>query len=399
MGIKVYGDHSGEYPLILAYWNVEEDGTYKGKLELSGTNEIFDIIYPLPLIQKSETYSESKIFLFKNKFGNKEDQHYSIILDENRIGKIFPIKVFSNPGQLPEPGEDPFLYRFLHIAFYHLLDGTHIPERKMSYQQLSGLGSTLSIEHLYDEETVVLLYHNPKDKKFEFDIYSLLAPLLKLGYVPITEPRDFADIEQINATADKSPLYNLLPGDNLNFKTPKNELWRQIYIQQVLTSFVKYPTPPLIKFILLYQVIELLIDKIAVEDFLENNPFDASMSVKMINTKSAASFRDILENVSAIQTRLNSISKKENARINVLFDGRSKLKISDYPLLTDQCTRIIGNLGIETVSDHIYQLRNKVVHAYHKLAVEVPNIDDLLSQFNLSFELLIADILIKFEDK
>jgi len=397
MSLQAINNSGINIPLSLKTWAIEK-GSATGLLYDSINDNSFAINYPLTLVQDKEEYSNYQIFLLKNKFGTKDDHYFVLNIDGKRKGIFFPIKVFSDPSNLPLPADDKFLYRFLHIAFYHLLSGTTVASNVIDYTLLTE-DPALQIESFYDDETVVLLYFNELNPLDLFDIKKFYPSLLKLGYVPILSASDFAEIEMLNVSSNKSPLYSYTPQSNINLTAVKSTIIDEQYIIQVFETLTKYRLTPLLRFIILYQVIELLINKIAVEYYKNNNPFSAQLSAMMINTHSAPTFRDILEKITHIQSEIaKSVSiKKEESRINILFGEKCKFDIADYLELQATAKMMLGTLDCKTLTDYIYQLRNRITHNYHNLSITYTNLNDLLFDFNLEFEKFIADIIINYE--
>ncbi len=248
---NIHGDISF---LPISNW-VAKDGIISTSINNSETGN-FTINYPLPIVQDTEDYSTCKIYLFKNRFQSKEDHCYNVSIEKKRKGVIFPIKIYSNPSVLPSPtssNEAAFLYRFLHIAFYHLLDCKSLPSKAISYENLSS--PDLRIEDFYDAETVILLYHD--DNSSSLDIKRFYPSLLKTGYVPILSELDFKEIEMIIQDPNRHPLYSQSILNTLDVEEVKNNIIEEKFIEQIFSSVLKYPLTPLSRFILLYQVVEL----------------------------------------------------------------------------------------------------------------------------------------------
>lgn len=399
MALVLTDNSKAHFEIALKNW--DSSATGEGTL-INDAGDIFIIKYPLPIIEHREDFSSCKIFLFKNRFGSKEDSCFNIEIDNKRKGIIFPISIFSNSDILPSVGEtkdSDFFYRFLHISFYHLLNGELVFNKKNEVNNLFDTNS-LKIEDFYDDETVVLLYHDTKDKLAAFDPQMYYPQLFKLGYAPIIKDADFSEIEILNIALNDTLLYSYSLFDSVKLKNIGNGLTQEKYISQLFESTLKAAIPPLSRFILLYQVIELLIDKIAIEYFKNKAPFNSKMSALMINTMSATSFRSVMDNLTLINKDINaSIDiKKEDSRINKLFNEKCKLEISDFPKLESLSKRLLPEKNCETLTDYIYALRNKIVHDYHNLSGQFTDIDRMLRDLNIEFEKLIIEVIIKYEN-
>src|SRR5690606_34679196 len=118
------------------------------------------------------------------------------------------------------------------------------------------------ITDFFDEETVVFLYHDGSNT-FPDDLVKYYPSLFKYGYVPLHTEKEFSEIEMIQLPYHDQPLYNNNIFDTLKLRECNSAIIKERFIDQIFSSTLKYSFTPLSRFILLYQVIELLIDRIA----------------------------------------------------------------------------------------------------------------------------------------
>lgn len=398
MSLKLIGNNGDISDITLNDWKVNKSNA-NGTLSNIDIGDL-TINYPLPIISKSENYDSCKVFLFKNKFKSKEDHGFQITIDDSRKGVIFPIKIYSNKSVLPAPGaskDSDFLLRFLHIGFYHLLKAHEIISNPIKFDDISKI-TNLKIEDFYDDETVVYLYH--EDNLADLKIFRYYPSFLKFGYVPIIKATDYNEIEVINIKTSKHPLYTFGLLDVLEIKNPNSNLVDEKYINQLFTSILKNKLNSTARFLLLYQVIELLIDKIALEHFLSKHPYDLDTYYMIFETRTAKSYRDVYDNINEIQKKVQKTIdpiKEEFKRINKLINEKAKLEINDYVRFVEISKKIIGNRSCSTLPDYIYQLRNKIIHDFHNLSNSHDNIDDLLGEANIEFEKIISDVIINYQ--
>lgn len=392
-----YSDNRGENSSLNTNWKIENNKASVVLTESkSNVHSIID--YPFPLSQDQEEYSASRIFLFKNRFYSREDHCYNITLGDERCGVIFPIKIFDNASQLPSPETDKstlFLYRFFHIAFYHLFNDETLPSSSIDFEKL--FSKELYVTDFYDEETVVFLLHDPK--KIIPNIKNIYPSLFKYGYVPILSTLDFNEVLMINIEPKNHPFYNRNFLDSISVKS--STIISENFIEQIFSSILKFHLNPLSKFILLYQVIELLIDRIAYEHYQINTLSISSISISLDEVNKAQSFRRINSKLKVVQKKLEtSIEniKTEEKRINILINERCKLQLIDYNIFTSYAQNAIGNtVHCTTLPEFIYQLRNKIVHDYHNLSSEHNDIEEVMINLNLEFEKIISDIIINYK--
>ena len=112
-------------PLPLTGWTNDGVNTI-GILHDDKNDNFYIVTYPLPIVQPSEDYANYQIFLLKNRFGSRDDDIFELNINNKRKGVIFPLKNYLDQSNLPLPTEDAFLYRFLYIAFYHLLEAIRV---------------------------------------------------------------------------------------------------------------------------------------------------------------------------------------------------------------------------------------------------------------------------------
>jgi hypothetical protein len=392
-----YSDSRGENSSLNTKWKIESSKAYIVLTESqSNVQSILD--YPFPLSQDQEEYSASRIFLFKNRFYSREDHCYNVTLGDERCGVIFPIKIFDNTSQLPPPETDKstqFLYRFFHIAFYHLFNDETLPSTSIDFEKL--VSNELRVTDFYDEETVVFLLHDPK--KIIPNIKTIYPSLFKYGYVPVLSTLDFSEVLMINLEPKNHPFYDCNFLDSISVKS--STIIRENFIDQIFSSILKFHLNPLSKFILLYQVVELLIDRIAYEHYQTNILSISSVAISLDEVNKAQSFRRINSKLKVVQKKLEtSIEsiKTEEKRINILINERCKLQLIDYNVFTSLAQNAIGNtVHCNTLPEFIYQLRNKIVHDYHHLTSEHNDIEEVMINLNLEFEKVISDVIINYK--
>ncbi|SCW44540.1 hypothetical protein [Mucilaginibacter sp. NFR10] len=381
------------YPLVVNAWTAS-GGKLSANLYESVNNGNYPIDYPLPIVNEVEAFADYQIFIFKNRFGSKEDQYFRIQVDDKRSGIIFPIKVYSDSSNLPTVVDDEFLYRFLYIAFYNLLHEVNVISNNVDLDELNNLDRGLKIEDFYDDETVVLIYFNPG---VHFDVVQVLPSLFKYGYVSISKKSDYRNIEILVLPVSDTPFAAFATSSWLKLYNVKSNLMAEPFVRQLFESTLKLALTPLVRFILLYQIVELLINRVGLEYYTNRNPNDADLATLLTANVSLTIFRDLLTNVDVIKNKMNdAVLKSEEARMRELFDNRCGLTKSDHPNIEVTAIGLISTLTGTSITDFLYPIRNKIVHSYHHLSTTHPNIDNLLAVYNRQFEFLMADTVTAF---
>lgn len=358
-------------------------------------SEEFQLNYPLPIVQETETFSDYQTFLFKNRHGSREDQYFPLEINGQRRAVVFPIKIFKDPSNLPSPADDPFAYRFLYIAFQHLVTGVSGENKQVNVDVLRQ-SAPLNIEDFYDEETVVFIYFDHTGVSPTIDIEKLYPSLFLNGYVPLLRTEDYNEIERLSVPIAQTPLYNKTFGETLKLDGA-GSLMAEPFINQMMGSILKRNQPALIRFVLLYQVIEYLINKLAVEHYFSNEPDQTIIAALLGSNAPPISFKEIGENMKVINGMLDkSIAGSEKDRINQLLATKCKLELSHLPSIVPVTVALIPGFSGTTIRDYLYQVRNKIVHSYHTLMAMHPNLEELIEDFNVVFEQLIANVAIKY---
>ncbi|MCP4352637.1 MAG: hypothetical protein GY795_44845 [Desulfobacterales bacterium] len=223
-----------------------------------------------------------------------------------------------------------------------------------------------SLVEIYDENTILCILSNEKlDSDFNFDHY--LPDLFKYGYY----------IKNIKISNSK-PLSHHFSQIRFTLKKIVSHLKDEIYVKELFSEMI-YEQHPLVKFHLLYQVVELLMEKI-----LHN---ELELLITRLKEKKIYT-RDFQEKLGSFMT--------EEKRINKLFNEYEQgLDIED---LQDQCDLLLRTFGKEEQAGtdfpkSLYALRNFIVHEYRNIPnSEIANINEM----NALFELLVVDMLINF---
>lgn len=128
----------------------------------------------------------------------------------------------------------------------------------------------------------------------------------------------------------------------------------------------------LLKFHLLYQVVELFIERIYLQKVLELVK-DSKLSTKGPHE---------------IKEELTGISNEKN-RLNILFSGLGPCRE-----LKEVCQKFQNNSVDTGTAEILYKIRNELIHNYRKIT---PPQKEILNEINNTFEAVVLDMLIKFK--
>lgn len=383
-------------------------------LEDLGTTQIE---YHLPIVDAHfEEIENYDIFLFKNRFGNFERDIFQICIKGDSIGWMLPLSIYDSQfdfGSEILSSSNHKTYRFFlkmvaYPAFHKLLLAENTPSKIPTIQDTSNLN--LNLLDFYDKDTNVLIISKKRlhDLSIDFDLDLYLPSFYKYGYVKLDAPEDFEDID-FNPSNRNAYLKDLKTFDKINISPISKDLVTEKYVIELFKNVLKRKLHPLVRFHFLYQVIELLINKIGVENYKkklqDGDKVDANFIVSYLrnfNNLMSGNFQsvnDIKEASLAIGKTydyLNSVPNEED-RIKILFDNSSIIDINYKELLG--YSKAITNMNEDILHKNIYKVRNALVHSYHDLYKKDTEIDVRIQNVNMRFEDIIVDILVQFISK
>lgn len=365
-----------------------------------------------------KSYQNYSIHLFKKRTGVADKDFFQVCYQENSkcFAFLFPIKIFSELGKLDfiqnvlevsnvsdleqkisawssstdsKEKTKAFIYKHtLYTAFRLLLEHSFCKETK-----ISDSSEDCEITNFFDEETYILLSLNSQISKFSIKIEDLFANLYASSFMPVLNSKDFNSIHIENTPTPSST--NTFSKITLNPISPA--IAREVYIQELFENILKTKLHALVRFHLLYQVIEFLMNDIGMKDY---NTKIAATNVELsgfIGTFSTNVYHDAKEKSKDIKNTFPK-EKSEKELIHELIKTKLGFTIPNYPELST-AIEAIQSSGItddNLLGEKVYFVRNLIVHGYHRLKSSINNIDGLVEKVNEEFEKLIVKIVIKY---
>ena len=343
---------------------VDYDSKERKFFVLTKSYETVTIPYPLldkdhkgQLFNEDSSDYDYKILYKKN---YKENDIYQVIDGglEKRIGWIFPISSIISTSH--DFANNPHYCRYAFLAHIFLL------QNEISDQDIIDKDFNDIVDELYSDDTIIFIYKKSLTKEIEnFKIESYFASLCEYGY------------------------YIIHDYENPNIKEPKSKNRIQLYrMSEDIVSNEYMPRffgmlcqekHPIIKFHILYQVIELLIEDILISS-LED-------TIKQFRDKKIYT-RSLRERISKIEA--------EKDRISMLVE-KCGIICDDYNELHEKCISFLTKRGRENIDFpmSIYSLRNFIVHDY-RFIIDETELNEI-STINGFFEMLILDLIIKYK--
>nr|WP_298789726.1 hypothetical protein [uncultured Allomuricauda sp.] len=359
------------------------------KFVLKSSKEPEDEFYFDFCFEKNPSYSHLKdlqfeVFLFHNSdFAANDiypilDSKSKAESNRGRLGFLIPIQSLINAEH--DYGENehfsPYAYHAIRIL---LANKNTLPYKTLNVPT----NFSIDLEAIYGENTHVLILHKPYLKIWEkkhadkFKIEFFLPCLWSFGYMKI-EQSNFNVLykDKVHGDGAEKPA-----NKDIEFASIASDLRSDPFILNLFTSFLYSQKHELIRFHLLYQVIELLIEKVfqnelgsIIQDF-DNN----------INN-----FYDIKEKLANVAN--------EKSRINKLFNRYCTGQAVLLKELKISCNNLLKQVDPENEQDSppkaIYKIRSLVFHSFRSLPNEY---DEKLKSINDNFELLLIASLNSFK--
>jgi hypothetical protein len=333
-------------------------GVFKLNSSADKSDNVLIFEYVLTPHQDYQPKDFTLYILYKRKFSENDIfQVYERELN-NRIGWIFPLQsLLSNKH---EYAENVHFLRYAFVAFQKLLTNANNSLEFALDRDTNELGEVYDVGSTF----VLILSNQTLPDGFRLPFY--LPALFKYGYY-------FKYVKGFDSTP-KPPA-----GKKVNLQKIASPLQQEDYLTELFKELI-YEQHPLVKFHLLYQVIELLIEKVLHHELLA---VYHKLKKKEIYT------RDLQDHIKEFIP--------EEKRITKLFsDYEQLLDIRD---LQNQCDSLLQALGKAKqtgagIAKSLYAVRNFIVHDYRSLPKSQI---DTLKKINSSFEILIIDMLLNLE--
>lgn len=326
------------------------------------STETIDIPFPLLdqdnngiVFEDNPKDYDYKIFYKKD---YKENDIFQVVEKslKKRIGWIFPISSIISTSH--DFVNNPHYCRYAFLAYMLLLQN-EINEHKIVDHEFN-----IIIENEYSDAILLILKKELVKDITGFKIDNYYANLYKFGYY--LEKRD------------TNPYIELSSNKKIVIQSISSDIASNDYIMRLFEILCK-ENHPIIKFHILYQVVELLIEDTLI-DSLEK-------IIEQVKEK-AIYVRSIREQVSKFES--------EKDRINIIV--KKNCMGSDYNDLHCKCVSFLekrGRKGAIEFPESIYAIRNYIVHDFRFIIddIKLEEIDDI----NFLFEILVLDLIIKYK--
>jgi hypothetical protein len=311
------------------------------------------VSYNLAHPAQAINYSDYQVHILHSNRFNKENDIFQIKDRSNgkRIGWIFPIQ--SIVSDQHDKALNPYFLNYSYAAFSNLLSGNYTIAN--GYHHLKNISlpphaESFELNEIFSDDLIIVCLSNSTLSE-GFSLEDYLLSLLAQSYSFKRRIVEDNLVERVIVRPDIClwilPICESLKSD--------------FYIKEIFKNYLLESTNELFRFHLLYQVIELFIDKI----------FD--LEVPIVISQGLAA-RELSEKLSALSN--------ERFRINLLFSDYTTLDKAD----TDNFCLVLNNFLInfsaskDNFWEGLYKARNIMVHRYREaiqLKTEIIVICDL----------------------
>lgn len=370
MPIKLI-DNSPSLGILSVLDKVEFFNTEEGKyFKLSDSTGSEIRVEYIPSFISDWTVDRYEILLFENPYLTAENdifQVYESTLGDSRLGWIFPVtSLDSNENDY---AEDKYFKHYRYVAYWKLLSLEYLlkyQEAKQEYR-LSEIFPNLSVFIISKEEIA---------KIPDFKIENYLLSLLKLDYLL------FRGAIKGKSVFDKTQAIEALRKGNHRFTIKKSafDITDNQYTNSLFLEHLYQSENFLVKYILLYQILEHFIQEIA----------DVKLDELIKSYQDGAISKHSLRQGISRFSNDGTLVKKVFERTTI---GRETKKN-----FNDKCSFLFKDIGENLEGDFVdvlYGLRNLVTHRYRTISEKT----DDLKEITRLFETIIIELLINFNDK
>ncbi|OBQ35561.1 MAG: hypothetical protein AN487_15330 [Anabaena sp. CRKS33] len=384
MPLKIKDEISDiHYSLTEVIPNRNDEQLYFELSDVQNNIKIFiDYVLTLDSEYKPEDYS---LFILKSWVLDKENDIFQVFDKEFykepnrvRLGWIFPIQaLLSNEHQY---ADNKHFLKYAYVAFLKLLKNQ---EEYTTFNPLfSKITNNYKLTDFYGEDIIILvLCNSPLQKIDNFQVDNYITSLYSYGYY-FCQPIE--NLKEIDTRSDsENPT-----GKNLILQKNSSCLQKEDYVYRLFKDLLKNEEHHLVRFYLLYQVIELIIQIVFERKILEE--------IKNFNNNPDKNIRKLKEKIDNIST--------EKKRVSILINDDVKI---NNPNLLISCNELIKLFNDDDSNEKddiskkqdlggaLYDVRCLIVHQFRKLPDKI--LEEKLREINKEFENIVIKIILDYK--
>ncbi len=321
----------------------------------------------IPQFVSNWSHDRYDIFLFENPYLTAENdifQLYESTLGKNRLGWIFPITALDSNDH--DYADDKYFKHYRYVAYWKILE--------LDIQTVQQEGkSDFKISELIPNVCVCLLSKEEISKIPDFRIEDYAVSFLKYDYLL------YQGKTKGIAVFDKTDFIQALRKGNhkLTIKKAAYNINNDGYTKSLFIDHLYQSENFLVKYVLLYQIIEYFIQEIG----------DAELDeiIKSYQNKSISKNR-LKEKIARFHNDRSLIKK--------VFE-KTEINKETKKIFIEKCEYLFGDIGEEIeggFENIIYDFRNLVTHRYRVVSTKTIDLKNII----LLFESVIIDLILNY---
>lgn len=362
-----YTSNDNEIALDKVEYIEDNEGRY---FRVSNSENIGVNFQYIPISTSKWDKKRFEIYLFENSYLNAENdvfQVYEKTVSEERLGWIFPITILESNENDYRDYSNLNNYKF--VAYQKLFE---LDDFKITIRD--NLNEFQKLSDVFGNVIVCVLCKDTIDKINEFKIENFLLSFYKYGYLKfsnIPKSKPIYDRSELVETMRNSSRINLTKA---NFDITTNEFAKSLFIEHLLQS-----DNFLVRFILLYQIIEHFIDEFSEIQYNEH--------IENYRKKQLAK-NDFRESINKSATERELIIDLFNS--TTIHKDLQNEFVTEVDFLFNDIGRITRR---KTFPDKIYNIRNLVTHNLRELTSK----SESMKKITGLFERIILELLINYK--
>lgn len=309
-------------------------------------------------INEMNDISNYDIHLLYNK-NFAENNIFQIFDGDTRLGWLFPMQAIISRKH--DFAENKHFLNYAYVAFLKLLiESENLKINNLSYRE----DCNYKLEDLFDiESTHVLITSKANTEQInDYDYQNYIPSLYEKGYLS----RYGGNYKEIDCYG------------KIKLNKVSSDLNQEVFVKYLFNEILVESSHPLVKFYMLYQVIELLIEKI----------FNYELTILLDGLSKDE------KNLFQVKEDLGSLAN-ESERIKKLFNQYSKHNASRNELM-NLCNVLLEGIGRDKKNSPekaLYSVRNLYVHDYRSIPIEYKS---QIEQINDVFEKVVIETIHTF---
>lgn len=295
------------------------------------------------------------IYKFANPYLNAQNDLFKIVYLETTIGFIIPFAAIEQDNEIPDEDFNEFRQAYKYYCVKAIIES-------FDFANITN-GANLSFSHLVHKDCIFAIFYNRLINETRFDFENCLPSFALRGYYYFPDNVKPNVVEFTSDKGDANELNELIQtrflenrnNDSIHIKKSKENINDYSLLKHLYTKMLVEINNPLHRFLVLYQVIEMFVDK------------NIRKSIDSICRE-----KDNISNYDFFQ-KLNEINNTRN-KINILFNF---INFEEKDEITNVLRTFIQGLNPlyskQSTGDCFYDIRNLLFHDFKRVMEKTQN--------------------------